>query len=582
MAMAAVLSAAAVGQAGLAAATDSGSLPAVVAAAATDPIADVHYYGSAAFFGDTRDLDLGAPIVGIAPTISGNGYWLAAEDGGVFGFGDAVFHGSMGAVSLTEPIVGIAAAPDGGGYWLVASDGGVFGFGTAGFYGSMGAVALNQPVVGMAAHPSGGGYWLVASDGGLFSFGASIFQGSMGGIPLNLAVVGMAASPSGGGYWLVASDGGIFAFGDAPFYGSTGALTLNQPVVGMATNSSGSGYWLVASDGGLFRFGALGFHGSALVAARLESVAGMAAAPDGLGYWIVRAAGPVSPLTGFPVSSIADRPALAVKVDNHSLARGQWGLNQTDMVVEELVEGSLSRFIAIFHSQGSGVVGPVRSARESDVEILPALGQSLLVYSGGNSTVRSIVAAQPAVYGIEPFGQFGGAYYRTLQRTAPHNLLSGTSTLWTFAPADFEAPLRQFQYSPDGQPRLIPASPTGTVTIQFGAVTAVWAWNGSQFQRSHGTKVHNDAYGSRIVADNVVVLETPYATSGSTGSPIALVVGGGTAHVFVRGQRIDGTWSRSSIHGKWVVRDGGGVEIELTPGRTWVELAPPGSIVLGS
>ncbi len=76
---------------------------------------------------------------------------------------------------LNQPIVGMAATPDGKGYWLVASDGGIFTFGDAAFFGSTGAIHLNAPVVGMAATPDGKGYWLVASDGGIFTFGDAAF-----------------------------------------------------------------------------------------------------------------------------------------------------------------------------------------------------------------------------------------------------------------------------------------------------------------------------------------------------------------------------------------------------------------------
>ena len=168
-----------------------------------------------------------------------------------------------GACASTRPIVGMAATPDGGGYWLVASDGGIFNYGDAGFYGSAGAIHLNKPVVGMAATADGHGYWLVASDGGIFSYGDALFYGSTGGIHLNKPVVGMAANVTGNGYWLVASDGGIFSFGDALFHGSAGSLVLNKPIVGMMSTFDGAGYWLVASDGGIFSYGDAGFQGSA-------------------------------------------------------------------------------------------------------------------------------------------------------------------------------------------------------------------------------------------------------------------------------------------------------------------------------
>ncbi len=219
-------------------------------------------------------LNLNAPIVGMATTSTGAGYWMTGSDGGVFASGDAGFYGSTGNLHLNKPVVGMAATPDGRGYWLVASDGGIFAFGDARFYGSTGSLHLNKPVVGMAATPDGRGYWLVASDGGIFAFGDARFYGSTGNLHLNKPVVGMASTPDGRGYWLVASDGGIFTFGDAHFYGSTGSLHLNEPMVGMAATADGGGYWLVASDGGIFTFGSAKFDGS-LGGTGVDDVAGV-------------------------------------------------------------------------------------------------------------------------------------------------------------------------------------------------------------------------------------------------------------------------------------------------------------------
>jgi N-acetylmuramoyl-L-alanine amidase len=145
---------------------------------------------------------------------------------------------------LNAPIVGMAATPDGQGYWLVASDGGIFAYGDARFHGSAGNITLNRPIVGMAATPDGGGYWLVASDGGIFAYGDALFHGSTGNITLNRPIVGMAAGPDGQGYWLVASDGGVFSFG-VPFFGSEGGSAPGAPAVGITSLPSGRGYWLV-------------------------------------------------------------------------------------------------------------------------------------------------------------------------------------------------------------------------------------------------------------------------------------------------------------------------------------------------
>ena len=219
-------------------------------------------FGDARFFGSEGGQPLNAPIVGMAATTDGGGYWEVASDGGIFAFGDARFFGSEGGQPLNAPIVGMAATTDGGGYWEVASDGGIFAFGDARFFGSEGGQPLNAPIVGMAATTDGGGYWEVASDGGIFSFGGATFWGSAGSLRLAARIVGMAATPGGHGYWLVGSDGGVFTFGNAVFWGSTGGLRLVRPVVGLAPTSDGGGYWAVATDGGIFSFGSASFHGS--------------------------------------------------------------------------------------------------------------------------------------------------------------------------------------------------------------------------------------------------------------------------------------------------------------------------------
>ena len=215
------------------------------------------------------------------------GYWTAGATGAMTAHDDAPSWGSpaLSKLTLARPIVGMASTPDGGGYWLVASDGGIFNFGDAGFHGSTGAIHLNRPIVGMAATADGRGYWLVASDGGIFSFGDAAFYGSTGAIHLNKPIVGMAATADGRGYWLVASDGGVFTFGDAGYFGSLGAIHLNQPIVGMAPTPNGGGYWLVASDGGVFTFGDAGYDGS--TAGTGVSVLGIVINPSTSGYSVV-------------------------------------------------------------------------------------------------------------------------------------------------------------------------------------------------------------------------------------------------------------------------------------------------------
>ena len=240
------------------------------------------------------------------PPASSQGLVLSAGDGGVFTYGTAQFAGSMGGRHLNAPVVGMAATPDGGGYWLVAADGGVFNFGDARFYGSMGGQHLNAPIVGMAATPDGQGYWLVAADGGVFNFGDAPFAGSMGGSasmhrwsawrpPPTAGATGWSrptavsstsgtprstvqwvvststtrwpASPArrtagATGWWPPTAASSITAmpgfFGSVPGQGIVG----QPPIVGISRTPSGAGYWLVGSNGAVYSYGDAAFLGA--------------------------------------------------------------------------------------------------------------------------------------------------------------------------------------------------------------------------------------------------------------------------------------------------------------------------------
>ena len=141
----------------------------------------------------------------------------------------------------------------------------------------------------------------------------------------------------------------------------------------------------------------------------------------------------VAPLTGLPVDAEITRPALVVKIDNHPKARPQWGLNQADIVFEENVE-MLTRFAAVFHTNGSDPVGPIRSGRKQDVDLLESFNSPLFAWSGGNSEVTKLIRASTMIDLSHSSANQEGGYRREGSRSAPHNLLADTSKLWTLAP----------------------------------------------------------------------------------------------------------------------------------------------------
>jgi hypothetical protein len=159
-------------------------------------------------------------------------------------------------VRLNGPVLGLEAHPEADGYWLVADDGGVFSFGGSAFHGSMGSTPLNAPVISMGSTATGDGYWLVAADGGVFTFGDAVFQGSAGAIDLAAPIISMGVHPEGDGYWLYAEDGGVFSYG-VPFHGSIPGLALcDEPeAVSLRVSGTGDGYWVLATDGRVFSFG---------------------------------------------------------------------------------------------------------------------------------------------------------------------------------------------------------------------------------------------------------------------------------------------------------------------------------------
>jgi len=267
-------------------------------------IGSVTGFGGATPVGAPPGNQLAAPLVGLASTSSGHGYWLLGADGGVFAYGDAHFYGSAPTNGEGGLFVGIAATPDGGGYWLVDYGGYVESFGDAANVEELGDMGVfpDAPVVGIAATHTTSGVWLAGADGGVFTLGGAHFYGSMGNTRLNSPVVGMASTPDGKGYWLAAADGGVFSFGDAHFHGSMGSTRLNSPVTGMASTPDGKGYWLVAADGGEFSFGDAHFYGSMGNSPPPSNtpVVAMASTPTGSGYWMTTTAKTLPPSSPVP------------------------------------------------------------------------------------------------------------------------------------------------------------------------------------------------------------------------------------------------------------------------------------------
>ena len=280
-----------------------------------------------------------------------------------------------------------------------------------------------------------------------------------------------------------------------------------------------------------------------------------------------------APLTGAqaPDESVIGRPALVVKIDNHPKSRPQWGLNQADIVFEENVE-QLTRFAAVYHSQGSDPVGPIRSGRLQDINLLASFNGPLFAWSGGNAQVSAAIRKSTMVDLSHSSANEAGGFRRESSRVAPHNLVAETSKLWTLAPADAIPPVPQFEYRADGETVPTDSKPAGAVKISMDGVDIMWEWSPENltFVRSQDDKPHVDMQDVRINAPNVVVVSVVYTKSGS--SPVAKSVGSGEVWVYTAGKLIQGSWERLDPIKPFVFKDTKGAVIKLTPGRTWVEV----------
>jgi len=283
---------------------------------------------------------------------------------------------------------------------------------------------------------------------------------------------------------------------------------------------------------------------------------------------------PRQPLTGEPLESedqIIDRAAMVVKIDNVNARQNHTGLAVADIVYEEIVEADATRFAAVFHSQGSDPIGPIRSGRTQDVNLFTSYNMPLFVWSGGNGGVTFQINQSPLI-NMSPSKADG--YYRG-PGSAPHNLYNNTDVLWAQTPEDQPgAPGPQFSYLEEGEQ--FEGEATAGVNLKVGHVNVDWDWNAEtgKFDRSQGGSLHKDKTHGQIAATNVVVMGVQYKPSlVDRRSPEAQTIGEGPAYVFSDGQVIQGTWFREYSLFPIEFRDADGEWIPLSPGNTWVELA---------
>jgi Protein of unknown function (DUF3048) N-terminal domain/Protein of unknown function (DUF3048) C-terminal domain len=286
---------------------------------------------------------------------------------------------------------------------------------------------------------------------------------------------------------------------------------------------------------------------------------------------------PIAPETGLPDpgGQSLTRPALWVKIENTPDARPQAGLASADVVYEQVTEGDITRFIALFNSQIPDVVGPIRSVRVMDADVVSPLG-GIFAYSGGIPETVALINAAP-VHAVNEDAA-GAAMFRDPNKYAPHNLFGRGPQLVALGgnpvppPPLFQYLTSTEHFAGDSAAVISVGFPSGFgVQYVFDAATNTW-------KRSMANVPFVDASGAQVAPNNVIVQFVNCCLDGFEGARYQ-TVGTGDAWVFSNGQLVKGTWQRSDRTQVTQFLDGAGQPIKLTPGRTWVEFAPVGTPV---
>ncbi|QKW03784.1 DUF3048 domain-containing protein [Streptomyces sp. NA02536] len=266
-------------------------------------------------------------------------------------------------------------------------------------------------------------------------------------------------------------------------------------------------------------------------------------------------------------------PALAVKIDNAPAARPQTGLDSADVVYAEQVEGGLSRLMAVYAGKLPGSVGPVRSARESDLELLRQFDRPVLLFSGAQSKLLPVIDRAP-LEAVTPESD-AAAFFRNTARPVPHNLYARPERVMARPPGE-AALTTGFRY---GRPPADGRS-ENQLTVRYPAARFTFTWSGS---RDHWLVSMDGApavtpEGERLAPATVVVQYVTVRPSGyrdflGSNTPYTETVGSGKATVARGGRTYEARWDRPAAADGTSFTTRGGAPLNFARGQVWVVYA---------
>ena len=286
------------------------------------------------------------------------------------------------------------------------------------------------------------------------------------------------------------------------------------------------------------------------------------------------------PLTGeeVPAGVDVERPAIAVKVENSPEARPQSGLEKADIVIEEIVEGGITRFMTIFHCGEANHLGPVRSARFDDATIMKPFTRAM-AYAGSNDFVDEELARNDVISILE--GKSDALFRDPPGSTDVHSLFTKTKAVRAELEDEELARPEDGILNHGSLPDGVKGKKARLVTINFNASNTIeYRWSKGAWQRFEAGVPFTSATGGLITTPNVLIQEVRvdnskkiFDTVGNP-SPDITLDGSGKAVLFRDGRALVGEWSAPKAGESPTFTMKGGEEFVFAPGQIWWELVP--------
>jgi hypothetical protein len=267
--------------------------------------------------------------------------------------------------------------------------------------------------------------------------------------------------------------------------------------------------------------------------------------------------------------------AVAVMVENSPGARPQAGLDRADLVYEMEAEGGITRFLTFFYQYRADKIGPVRSARMGFLDVASAYGVPYAHVGGSIEAREALMKGIHRLLNIDEVYTCAGCFWRSRDRSAPHNAYTSTDLLIGRAQkVGFVLhPLARF---PEG-PMETEGKRATDIAFSWGPGTqeVAWHWNGKRYSRSQSGQPHLLEGGAQVEADNLILLFTRYVWDPKA-PPEGLyrigIIGSGEGYLYREGQVFPILWSKAGRgdHYRFTTTDG--KPVLLAPGQTWVEV----------